>query len=278
MATIDIRGVHYHFIRAGAGEPIVLLHGFTGRAETWAGLAPTFHELGFQTVAVDALGHGQTASPLDSDRYHAEQVVADLAELLDCLAIPRSVWLGYSMGARLALQFAATHPDRVSALILESGSPGIERPVEREARARADGELAVAIERDGIEAFVDRWERLPLFASHGRLGEAERALLRRSRLTNDPTGLANSLRGFGQGTQPYLGHRLRELAMPVCLIAGAEDEKYVRLAEEMADMVPTATVSVIAGCGHTPHIERPVEFGRIVAEFLRNGVERTTAP
>ncbi|MCC6791462.1 MAG: alpha/beta fold hydrolase, partial [Thermomicrobiales bacterium] len=136
------------------------------------------------------------------------------------------------------------------------------------ARARFDGALAERIERDGIESFVDDWQALPLFASHRRLSDAARFALRRQRLRNQPVGLANSLRGFGQGVQPYLGDRLCELAMPVCVIAGDEDEKYRRLAGEMAARIAGAEVAIVVNCGHTPHLEQPEQFDTIVTGFL----------
>lgn len=276
MPLIELDGVAYRYERQGSGTPIVLLHGFTGNLETWAPRLPVFTEQ-YETIAVDQLGHGCTEAPADPDRYRAERAVADLIRLLDRLEIPEAIWLGYSMGARLALQVAVNHPAQVSALILESGSPGIVDPVERAARAQSDCALAETIERDGIHAFVDYWQRLPMFASHDLLPESDREHLRKQRLTNNPIGLANSLRGFGQGVQPALHDRLNELTMPVCLIAGEEDTKYVRFAREMAAAIHCAQVTIVSGAGHTPHLEQPEAFDRIVLEFLsqiESGVEK----
>lgn len=275
MASILVNEARYHVERSGVGAPIVLLHGFTGSAASWRGLLPALHAAGFETIAIDLLGHGQTDSPADPRRYSAEAATADLVALLDALTIDRAVWLGYSMGARLALQLAIRYPDRVRALILESGSPGVGGDDERAARVRSDEALAERIERDGIEAFVDYWQSLPLFAAQARLSAEARDGLRRQRLRNNPAGLANSLRGFGQGVQSFLGDRLIELTMPVCLIAGADDDKYRRLAVEMAGVMRNAEAATVAECGHTPHLEQPDEFARIVTRFLER-IERET--
>ena len=83
------------------------------------------------------------------------------------------------------------------------------------ARVASDNALADLIERDGIEAFVARWERMPLFATQERLPPAVRARLAAQRRANIPAGLANSLRGIGTGVQPSLWERLGELKIPM---------------------------------------------------------------
>jgi 2-succinyl-6-hydroxy-2,4-cyclohexadiene-1-carboxylate synthase len=206
--------------------------------------------------------------PAEPERYDMEQAVADLTALLDRLGISRAAWLGYSMGGRVALQFAEAQPARVAALVLESASPGIADPAERAARVRSDEALADFIEQEGIAAFVDRWERLPLFASQVRLPDATREALYRQRLANDPVGLANSLRGIGQGAQAPIHDRLGEVEAPALLVVGEEDAKFRCLAADMCSAMPAARVETIAGAGHAPHLEQPNAFQEIVLDFL----------
>ncbi|MFM9107738.1 MAG: 2-succinyl-6-hydroxy-2,4-cyclohexadiene-1-carboxylate synthase [Chloroflexota bacterium] len=260
-------GARYRVARAGSGPPVLLLHGFTGAAEAWEpwlGALANAHEV----IAPDLLGHGGTDAPEVPARYAAERQVADLAAALDDLGIGRAAVVGYSMGARLALAFAAAHPGRVERLVLESGSPGIAGEAERAGRRAADEALARRIERDGMAAFVEEWERLPLFAAQARLPEEVRRRQREQRLANRPQGLAASLRGFGQGVQPALHAALPGLAMPVLLVAGAEDDKYARLAREMAEAIPGAELEIIDGAGHVPHLEQPERFRRRAEGFL----------
>ena len=99
-------------------------------------------------------------------------LVQDLTALLDRLGIARAPVVGYSMGGRVALHLALGAPERVAALVLESASPGIADAAQRAARVKSDEALADDIERLGIEAFVDRWEAQPLFASQSRLAAA----------------------------------------------------------------------------------------------------------
>jgi 2-succinyl-6-hydroxy-2,4-cyclohexadiene-1-carboxylate synthase len=244
-----------------------LLHGFTGSADNWHPQVEAF-STHFQTVAVDLPGHGLSDSPADPERYGMVHCAADLAAVLDQLGLERASVLGYSMGGRVALHLAMAHPGRVQALVLESASPGLADPVERAARVRDDEALAHSLERDGLEAFVDRWERLPLFASQRRLPRAIRAGQRAQRLRNNPAGLANSLRGAGTGAQPALWDRLPKLRTRTLLLAGELDLKFVGLARQMAERLPRARLEIVPDAGHAVHLERPHEFAQRVLAFL----------
>lgn len=269
QASLDlaVNGVRYHARVAGDGPPLVLLHGFTGSSATWE---PHLAVLGGERrlVAVDLLGHGSTQAPREPERYGVEPAVADLLALLALLGVDRFALLGYSMGGRLALHLALAAPQRVQALVLESASPGIREQQEREARRRTDDELADFVEREGIEAFVARWEALPLFASQANLPLAVREQLRAQRLAQDPLGLANSLRGMGAGVMPSVEDRLGTLAMPILIVAGRLDDKYCRLAHAMQQHLARACVEIVPDAGHAVHLEQPVVFDRLVCGFL----------
>src|SRR5699024_11295295 len=121
---------------------------------------------------------------------------------------------------------ALTKPERISALILESASPVNADSDERTKRRASDEELASMIERDGLEAFIDYWASIPLFASQQKLLDEVRARQRRLRLAQRPIGLANSLRGMGAGAMDPVIDRLSEYRMPVLYVAGEYDDKY----------------------------------------------------
>jgi 2-succinyl-6-hydroxy-2,4-cyclohexadiene-1-carboxylate synthase len=276
VARLPVNGVALNVETAGSGPALVLLHGFTGAAGTWAGQLPALAAR-YSTVAVDMLGHGASEAPADPARYAIEHVSADVLAVLDRLEIRRAAVLGYSMGGRAALYLATAAPERVTALVLESASPGIADASERAARVAQDDELAGVIERDGVAAFVDRWERLPMFASQARLSDAARAAVRAQRVAQSARGLANSLRGLGQGTQPPLFDRLGALRMPVLLIAGALDGRYAALGRAMHEAIPGSRLAVVPDAGHTVHLEQPEAFQRAVLDFLRT-VEGGSSP
>lgn len=272
---IEVNGLNLHVERNGQGAPLLLLHGFTGSTDTWAPFVPRFVRAGFSTIAVDSVGHGRSDAPAEPDRYRIERCVEDLSALLDHLGVGATAVLGYSMGGRVALQFAAAAPQRVSCLVLESASPGIADLAERGSRRQADEALADAIERDGVEAFVDRWERTPLLALADHVPPAQRARLRAQRLRHTATGLANSLRGMGAGRQEPLWDRLPRLGVPTLLVVGERDEKYRRLGAAMADALPDARLAVVPDAGHTVHVDQPERFAALALGFLR---DRATAP
>ena len=250
-----------------AAPPIVLLHGFTGRGESWADHASAFRSAGLRVLTPDLPGHGanQPANPSD---YTMEAAAAQLAALLDREKMGPVHLLGYSMGGRLALYFALHAPQWVASLILESASPGLAMAPERAARVARDNALAERIQREGIPAFVAFWESLPLWNSQARLPAAIRQRLHEQRLGNAPAGLARSLHSMGTGVQPSLWERLGELSLPVLLLAGAEDAKFVAIARQMAERIPQARLTVVPRAGHTVHLEQPIAFQDAVLAFV----------
>jgi 2-succinyl-6-hydroxy-2,4-cyclohexadiene-1-carboxylate synthase len=264
--NIVVNNVSYHVEVYGQGEPLLLLHGFTGSVETWKPFVSQWAHR--QLVMVDIIGHGLTGSPDDVKRYEIEYVAADLDAVLQHLGIKTTNVLGYSMGGRLALTFAILYPHRVKKLILESSSPGLKTEKERMARQESDEALALEIEKYGVKQFVEKWENISLFASQKRLPEKVQARIRAERLRNNEKGLANSLRGMGTGKQPSWWERLSEVTMPTLLICGERDEKFCRIASEMSQLMPNAVVSQISDSGHAIHVEQPEIFAKIVDEFI----------
>jgi 2-succinyl-6-hydroxy-2,4-cyclohexadiene-1-carboxylate synthase len=257
---------------AGAAQaPLVLLHGFTGAADTWAPFVAALAaraDFGRAVWAVDLVGHGRSPRPGTPSEHAIPRQAEDVAATLAALGLRRSVWLGYSMGGRVALTCAAQAPGEPQALVLVGASPGIADPVARAARAAADERLARAIEEDGLAAFVDRWAALPIFATQARLGDGHAATMRQQRLRNDPAALAASLRFAGQGVMPPLADELPGIAVPVLLVAGALDAKYRALAETMADVLPDGQVAIVPDAGHAVQLEEPAALAALVAVWL----------
>jgi 2-succinyl-6-hydroxy-2,4-cyclohexadiene-1-carboxylate synthase len=267
-----INDLDYNVMVEGSGEPLLLLHGFTGSAADWTRIVADLGDT-FTCIAVDLPGHGATGKPADPARYQMEAVAADLVALLAEIA-PGPVCLhGYSMGGRLALYLAAHYPAVVAALSLESASPGLKTEMERRQRRESDEALAARIERDGIAAFVDYWESLPLWESQRGLPPKIRAAQREQRLANDPAGLANSLRGMGTGVQPSLWDALPGLRLPVTLLAGERDRKFTVIAEQMRTAIPRAALAIAPGAGHNIHLEQPMW----VAQRLRDQTPSTSS-
>ncbi len=253
-----------------AATPIVLLHGFTGSAAGWGSHLETLAAAGKRSISLDMLVHGASDIPDEIGRYCMQPARDDMHSALDVLGIRRgeAILLGYSMGGRIALYTALSGYFR--GLILESASPGIADDAERAARKASDDALADRIERDGVPAFMDYWENLPLFASQKSLPDAVQSEVRAARLRNNARGLANSLRGVGTGVQPALHAQLAKLDIPTLLIAGAIDTKFTAIARNMATALPHAQLAIVPGAGHTVHLEQPQVFDTLVIEFSNN--------
>jgi 2-succinyl-6-hydroxy-2,4-cyclohexadiene-1-carboxylate synthase len=267
MSGIDVDGLRWEVRARGAGRPLLLLHGSTGRGTSWGAHVATFAERS-RVITVDLPGHGRSGTA-DPGRMTVERTADDLAAILRRLAAAPADVLGYSLGARIALRLAVAHPAAVARLVLESPSAGIADPDERAQRVAADEALAARIERDGIEAFVAGWERSPVFATHADLAPAVAERQRAIRLRNDPRGLAASLRGAGQGTMEPLHDHLAGITAPTLVIAGALDAIGRPRAERVARGIPDARLMLVDGAGHTPHLERSSVFRRLVTAFLQ---------
>ena len=86
------------------------------------------------------------------------------------------------------------------------------------------------------------------------------------RLRNSPLGLAAALRGLGAAALPSLWHRLGDLAIPVRLTVGQRDDKFLRVAQQMAPRLRQAQIDVVPGAGHAAHLEQPGMVAAIIAE------------
>lgn len=254
-----------HFERRGLGTAVMMLHGYTGTGRSMGALSRAL-EFAYETLLPDLPGHGRSAAAAGRG---FEQSLDDLVATLHAAGHRRAHWLGYSMGARLALGCALRSPDCVQSLVLIAGRAGIEDPGERAARRAADEALADRIESIGVEAFMDEWLAQPMFATLARRGPGFMATERRARLAHDAHGLAASLRALGPGAQPPLFVDLPKLNVPVLLVAGALDERFVEIARDLAQRLPHAELCVIEDAGHPVHLEQPESVRRVVRDFLR---------
>ncbi|HEX3801303.1 MAG TPA: 2-succinyl-6-hydroxy-2,4-cyclohexadiene-1-carboxylate synthase [Solirubrobacteraceae bacterium] len=225
---------------------LVLLHGFTNSGASWR---PVISGLGqrYRAVAPDIRGH---ASASTTQPVTLDAVLADIAAL-----VPHEFTLvGYSQGGRIALHAALAMPKRIKRLVLIGASPGLADEAERSARRIADERLAEQVESMAIEEFARQWAETPILSD---IACDIAAVSHADRLHSTPAGLAAALRGLGTGALPSVWERLPELRMPVMLIAGERDAKFTSLAQEMARLIPDASVKVVAGAGHAVHLERP---------------------
>lgn len=254
----------YHYEEVGHGPALILLHGFTGTLQTWKPYIEKWADT-HRVIAIDLPGHGKTRTQMFPSM---EVFVDELAIILKQLNVDKCTMLGYSMGGRTALSFAVRYPEQVSRLILESASPGLQTTEERAQRQQNDAQLASRIESEGLEAFVNRWENTPLFASQKSVPETKRQAVRNERLSQTEAGLAASLRYMGTGAQQSNWDHLQRLQCPVHLVVGALDQKFVRMNQLMEQRLPYASLQIVPNTGHAIHVENDVEFDKLVKQFI----------
>lgn len=260
----SIKDATYAYRISGEGEPLILFHGFTGSMMTWRHFIKKW-ETRFQVIIIDLPGHGKTYT---KQPRTMETFSDDLIKLLTHLNIKKAHFLGYSMGGRTALSFYHYYPEAVLSLILVSASPGLKTESERIARKENDEKLVEQI-RKNLTSFVNEWEQLPLFKSHEHLHGSVKKELREERLMQSPKGLIDSLMYMGTGVQPSWWNKLGEITVPVLLITGEHDDKFVKINDEMDNIIPNSEHHVILSSGHTPHIEQCEKFDKIVMTFLK---------
>lgn len=267
--TIQVRGIELHVAIQGEENlpAIVFLHGFTGSTASWREITKLLKG-NYQTIAVDLTGHGKSTIPEDIDRYSMDQQVEDLETLFTELSLDRFILVGYSMGGRVALAYTVRHSRRVSTLILESSSPGLKTEEERKERQAADRRLAERILTGGLHAFVDFWGNIPLFASQKSLSEEKQLAVRNERLSQSEIGLANSLQGIGTGSQASYWKSLGAVNLPVLLITGELDTKFVNISREMQRNFPNVRHETIEHVGHAIHVEKPATFATMIEEHI----------
>jgi 2-succinyl-6-hydroxy-2,4-cyclohexadiene-1-carboxylate synthase len=246
--------VRLHSEREGSGRRVVLLHGFGQTARCWGAL-PGALVPRYEVVRLDAPGHGDTGGE-GVDLQTTAQLIAE--------AGGPAVYVGYSMGGRMALQLAVDRPDVVRGLVVVGGTPGIEDPAERARRRDDDHALAQRIRDEGVDAFIRYWLDLPLFA-----GLPADARFEDERRRNTAEGLATSLERAGTGSQEPLWGRLAAIDVPVLLVAGQDDPRYVDIAFRTGAAIgPGAELSLIPYAGHSAHLEQPDRFAGSLRRWL----------
>ena len=251
-----------------AGVPVVVLHGFTGSAQAMAPLTePLAARLAARIICPDLVGHGRSEVPDELDLYRVESMAGQVAGLADALGCETFHLVGYSMGGRVALRLGCTASQRLRSLTLIGASAGIADPAERRLRTEADEARARWVATD-LGAFVDEWMADPLFAGQAALGEAHLRAARAQRLASSPQGLARSLLAAGTGAMEPLHERLRDCDTPTQLLAGANDDKFCAIADQLASRLPRARVARIDGAGHAAHLEQALATAAEIADFI----------
>lgn len=246
--------------------PLVLLHGYTGGPAAWDAVAARLEDDGARVLRPALLGHdGGVPPPLPAGAAPFETEVDRLAAELRRAGTAGAHLAGYSLGGRVALGLLVRHGDLWSRATLLGAHPGLASERERRRRAAEDAVWIALLRRQGLEAFVAAWETRPLFASQADLPSGvlrDQAALRRR---HHPEGLAAALERLGLGVMPDWRPHLGGVSVPVTVVAGERDGRFLALAREMAALLPRARLVELAGVGHNPLVEDPAAVAGILS-------------
>jgi len=236
----DSNGVQIHYYDRGSGEPVVLMHGFSGSAAIWdtLGFTDALIEAGYRVIAFDARGHGKSGKPHDPAQYGME-MSDDIGRLLDHMDINKAHIVGYSMGAVFAHSFRATHPDRLLTAVLGGGGPTSEESIQR-LKSVVDID-AIARGALGPDLFV---------APPGEQPPSQEQIdaMNKIRSNNDSQALAALLRTDWSWMVDTV-EELRSNEVPTLAIIGEKDQNKKDL-DAVSDDMANLEVFVIPGANH----------------------------
>jgi pimeloyl-ACP methyl ester carboxylesterase len=263
---VAVGGRAVYVEQAGAGEALLLIHGFGGSAYSWRRVIPALAEHR-RVVAVDLSGFGWTERVADPEAYTLGAQERLLLGVLDALGIERADVAGHSYGGGIALWLAARHPERVRSLVLvDSTLPSY--AVERRSGA-ARSRLAISLFLRGVAlrpGFVRSALERSFFDDALVTDELVGAYLARLRVE----GVVDAYRGLTLPVEEAGAEvDLTAIGQPVLVVWGADDALLpLRWGEEAAGRMPNAQLVVFDSCGHVPMEEQPEAFLAAVVPFL----------
>lgn len=243
----------------------VLLHGFTGSPRSWDRVIEKA-ELRDDPLMPALAGHGPGWRDVEADSFEGE--VSRLASMISEIERPMLI-AGYSMGARLALGLIVTYPTLFDAAVLIGVHPGLADESAVAARRALDEERARFLRSEGLGAFVQRWERDPLFHTQRSLSPELIETQRMLRLSHEAEGLAHALEMLGLAEMPNYGPAIDRIDVPIVAMAGSRDSKFSQLARAMAREHARVQERIIDGAGHNLLLEAPGAVAAALAHAHR---------
>jgi 3-oxoadipate enol-lactonase len=263
VSTATVNGIRlYHEIHGDSGEPLVLVHGYTGDITDWRYQIPEFSRTQ-RVLIMDLRGHGRSEVSKDRSSYTVEQMASDVEALIDHVGLERYHLLGHSMGGAIVQEIALRGPQRLLSLTLHDTSfkfglmadPAVEEWWKTRMALAEAGEMAKLAE-------------LPPPAPpppHMPAERLEETKVRLSKMSPD------AFIGAWQGLMSWQGTKARAgaISTPTLIIYGDLDAPVlIQGSVRLAEMIPNARVEVIPETAHSPQWERPELFNQALRRHL----------
>jgi pimeloyl-ACP methyl ester carboxylesterase len=264
VAGVTAGPVDTFYLDAGAGHPVLLLHGSGPGVSAWANWQKTIPGLAheFRVLAPDIVGYGATARP-DDVHYSLRTWTDHVLRFMDALDLDRVSLVGNSLGGRLSLALAEEHPDRVARMVL-MGSPGVGMTITEGLKAlrgyqpSPENMRALLLDYFAVDKSIITDDLVKIrYEASVETFDAYRAMF------FDPRHAGNDL--------AITEEQVRSIRTPTLLVHGREDKVVpAAVSWTMVNLLPDADLHVFARCGHWTQIERAAEFTELVAGFLRS--------
>jgi len=271
--TASVNGVRLHYARIGRGEPVLLLHGF---AENWAMWRPTMLALAgrYTLVAPDLRGVGLSDKPVTG--YDKHTLAEDVRALMQSMGFRRLSVVGHDIGMMVAYDYAASHPDEVSKLVLlDAALPGIAPWDQIKAEPRV-WHFNFNAQPDLPEALTAGREREYFLEGFYRTRAFDPAVFTPAKIDEYvgayaiPGGMRGGFNFFRAFPQDELRNRelaKRKLEMPVLALGGGSSYG-PRIVEHVRNVATNVQGGSIPNCGHWIADEQPEELTRRLLAFL----------
>lgn len=239
--------------------PLVFLHGHGFDRSMW-----DFQKQALRgphrIITYDLRGHGRSEKPVTG--YGLEEEIKDLKDLLDVSKTPKAHLIGLSRGGRIALGFAATHPDRVASIITMGAGYDMARHAPEFAEQNA--QIVATLKSEGLRAAKTYRMGMPFFAS---AMAKEDVAARMDQLTLSYTG--PHWLDENPPEDPSLVDMVSAITAPALIMVGDQDlSGFQACAKELSEKIPGAEEQVVPGVGHMMNLEAPETITETITAFL----------
>lgn len=244
---------------------LIFLHGFLGSSKDWLETIALLKD-DFHCIAIDLPGHGASVAIEGSLSDGFNQCHHLIQDMLCELNISQYVLVGYSLGGRIALDYARTQNDpRLTALMLESSHIGLADEQSKERRLMDDHSWAKTFATEGIRETLTDWYEQDIFSD---LSDRKKEMFINKRVHNYGVPLANMLLATSLGKQIYAMPYLQQTTLPIYYCVGAQDKKFKGVAEKLSHL-KNINVTEFEKVGHNIHQENGQQFAQFITQHLK---------
>lgn len=264
---VELPSGRVHYVQAGEGHPVLLLHGSGPGASGWSNFRPNVGALSqrFACYAVDMPGWGLSDSVSGDTKNHVQTAL----EFMDALGLETAAFVGNSMGGSTAIRFAIEHPERQTHLVaMGAGSSGAKLFGAGDGPTEGLKILRRAYERPGLETMED----LVRVMCYGVEEVSEEILRERLEATlARPDHVANYLAAERNPRDFPAEPALATIKSPTLLIHGRDDRVvHYENSLRLVSVIPNSRLVLLNRCGHWAQLEHADEFNRLVRDFIEN--------